>query len=265
MQIYQGEHLGTILNLKIDTSEPCDEVFLDIKNMIVGFEDRFSRFIPWNYLDSINQNHWGTLDQDAFQMLIYALQVARQSDGLFDPTILPYLRKIGYDDQTKENTNQNVGYQHIYLRKNQLTLNNHVEIEFGGIGKGYLIDQIVYFLREKGYSRFLVDFGGDIWSEGSWQIWLENPYDTSEVIDVITLNNCALGASNGTKRRFENSHHIIDPRLGRSNNSDRASFVLATSAMIADVHATLFCIMNQEEREKYMRKYGEKMNARVIE
>ena len=103
-------------------------------------------------------------------MLIYALQVARQSDGLFDPTILPYLRKIGYSDQTKENTNQNVGYQRIYLRENQLTLNNHVEIEFGGIGKGYLIDQIADFLREKGYSRFLVDFGGDIWSEGSWQI-----------------------------------------------------------------------------------------------
>ena len=82
---------------------------------------------------------------------------------------------------------------------------------------------------------------------------------------MITLNNCALGASNGTKRRFENSHHIIDPRLGRSNNSDRASFVLATSVMIADVHATLFCIMNQEEREEYMRKYGEKMNVRVIE
>ena len=103
-------------------------------------------------------------------MLTYALQVARQSDGLFDPTILPYLRKIGYGDQTKENTNQNVGYQRIYLRENQLTLNNHVEIEFGGIGKGYLIDQIAYFLREKGCSQFLVDFGGDIWSEGSWQI-----------------------------------------------------------------------------------------------
>ena len=103
-------------------------------------------------------------------MLIYALQVARQSDGLFDPTILPYLRKIGYDDQTKENTNQNVGYQNIRLIGDQIILQNSVEIEFGGVGKGYLIDQIAYFLREKGCSQFLVDFGGDIWSEGSWQV-----------------------------------------------------------------------------------------------
>lgn len=103
-------------------------------------------------------------------MLRYALQIASQSNGLFDPTILPYLRKIGYSNQAKENTNQNVGYQHIYLRENQLTLNNHVEIEFGGIGKGYLTDLLADILRNKGYSRFLIDFGGDIWAEGSWQV-----------------------------------------------------------------------------------------------
>lgn len=249
MQIYQGEHLGTILNLKIDTSEPCDEVFLETADMIAGFENRFSRFIPWNYLDSINQNHWWILDQDALQMLIYTLQIAQQSDGLFDPTILPYLRKIGYSNQTNQNVNQNVGYQNIHLSENQLILQNDIEIEFGWIGKGYIIDRITDLLREKKYAKFLIDFGGDIWAEGSWQVWLENPHDVSEIIDVITLENCALGASSGTKRRFENSHHIIDPRIGRSNDTNRASFVLATSAMIADVHATLFCVMNQEERE----------------
>lgn len=103
-------------------------------------------------------------------MLRYALQIASQSNGLFDPTILPYLRKIGYSDQTKENTNQNVGHQFVHLHGNRVTLQNHVEIEFGGIGKGYLIDLLADILRNKGYSRFLIDFGGDIWSEGSWQV-----------------------------------------------------------------------------------------------
>lgn len=103
-------------------------------------------------------------------MLRYALQIASQSNGLFDPTILPYLRKIGYSNQAKENTNQNVGYPFVHLHGNHVTLQNHVEIEFGGIGKGYLIDLLADILRNKGYSRFLIDFGGDIWAEGSWQV-----------------------------------------------------------------------------------------------
>lgn len=35
--------------------------------------------------------------------------------------------------------------------------------------------------------------------------------------------------------------------------------------MIADVHATLFCIMNTEEREEYLRKYGENMDVYITE
>ncbi|MFO0763925.1 MAG: FAD:protein FMN transferase [Candidatus Gracilibacteria bacterium] len=267
MQIYQGEHLGTILNLKIDTSEPCDEVFLEMREKIIDFENRFSRFIPGNHLDTINKNGGGILDQDGIIMLQYALKIAHQSNGIFDPTVLPYLRKIGYDyHQRGENTHQTVGYQYIHLIGNQLTLNNHIEIEFGGIGKGYLIDQITQLLREKYYERFLVDFGGDIWAEGTgWQVGLEDPCDTERILNVITLSNSALAASSRSKRYFGRNHHLIDPRTGASSYTNHGSFVLATSAMIADVHATLFCIMNTEERGEYLRKYGENMDVYITE
>ena len=264
MQIYQGEHLGTILNLKIDTSEPCDEVFLDIQKMIQNFENRFSRFILWNHLYNINKNSGGILDNDGVTMLQYALRVAHQSNGLFDPTILPYLRKIGYSAEGYQDCNQNTGYQYIELIGNRLTLHNNVEIEFWWIGKGYLIDSLAQHLRDQNYEHFLIDFWWDIWAEWSWEVWLEHPISTDEIIDIITLTDTALAASSGSKRSFGSYHHIIDPRIGISQWSPRASFVLATSAMIADVHATLFCIMDKREWEVYLGKYGENMDVKII-
>jgi thiamine biosynthesis lipoprotein ApbE len=73
-------------------------------------------------------------------MLAYALEVARKTDGYFDPTIAGKLSSLGYGRD--EHRVHSVGYQNVVMDGLSVLLASDVILEFGGVGKGYLIDVI---------------------------------------------------------------------------------------------------------------------------
>jgi thiamine biosynthesis lipoprotein len=77
-------------------------------------------------------------------------------------------------------------YQDIELSNNRLTLKNGAQIEFGGVGKGYALEQIANKLSPS--ARVLINFGGDIFVKGGATIALENPLNPSEAIGTVTLD-----------------------------------------------------------------------------
>lgn len=103
--------IGTHLQIRVDTSSPSHigEDFSRIEQYLTDFEAKYSRFIPGNYLHSLNQNRGGILDHDAKVMLSYALELARKTDGYFDPTVGKRLRDLGYGHpDTEVRTSENI-------------------------------------------------------------------------------------------------------------------------------------------------------------
>jgi thiamine biosynthesis lipoprotein ApbE len=133
MKEYSFEIIGTHLHVGIDTSENCEELFRIIELRLQNFEKKFSRFIPGNWLDTLNRERKGELDEDGRIMLSTALEVARTTDGYFDPTIGSRLSSLGYG--RVEDANHEIGYKNIILEGNLVTLNGDVILEFGGVGK----------------------------------------------------------------------------------------------------------------------------------
>ena len=71
----------------------------------------------------------------------------------------------------------------------------------------------------------MINFGGDIYGSGGWNIGLESPFASDEVIGTIVLDNHFLACSAPTKRKWGNHHHLIDPHTGESAREVVASYV----------------------------------------
>ena len=96
MRVHTGQYLGTHLRMEASEFMGIEQTFGDIHQYLQSFDTRYSRFIPNNWLDTINTNGGGILDIPAITMLTVALEIAHLSNGAFDPTITPDLLKIGY-------------------------------------------------------------------------------------------------------------------------------------------------------------------------
>ena len=134
-----------------------------------------------------------------------------------------------------------------------------MRISLGGIGKGYAVDQAFNYLRSYALSNFYINGSGDIrvHSDQSaprpWRIGLRNPFseDEQKSMGVIQLRNQAICSSgdyiNVIKKDHQIFHHIVDPKLGKSNNHLKAVTVLADTTVDADVLATTLMTMNEIE------------------
>ena len=146
--------IGTHLSIRVESSSSVsiEEDFLHIEQRLKDFDQKYSRFIPGNWLHHLNIHRKGILDTDASKMLSFALEVARKTDGYFDPTIGKRLRNLGYGNQdTEVHMNENIfeeiftetlhkevgNYTDIVLGDmgNEVFLRKDIELEFGGVGK----------------------------------------------------------------------------------------------------------------------------------
>lgn len=99
MQKWSYNIIGTHLGIAVDTTEDCFQIFHDIEIRLQDFEAKFSRFISGNWLHTLNISRRAMLDDDAREMLQYALEVAQRTDGYFDPTAGKRLTELGYGAQ----------------------------------------------------------------------------------------------------------------------------------------------------------------------
>ncbi len=248
MQVFELDCIGTHLQLIVDTSSSCDEDFSHIRSYILDFESRYSRFVADNWLNILNKQRIWSLPKDAKNMIEYAIEVAKNTNGYFDPTIGKRLTELGYGNKNivtissnSENKKWFGDYRDIEIVWDELKLHGDIELEFGGVGKWYLIDIIKYILDK--YPRFLINFGGDLYGRGNWEVGLESPFASDEVIGTIILVDDFLACSSGSKRKWGNDHHLIDPHTGVSATEVVATYIEWHSWMTVDIYATALCVM----------------------
>ncbi|MGB3072707.1 MAG: FAD:protein FMN transferase [Candidatus Moraniibacteriota bacterium] len=216
-----------------------------------AFEARYSRFIEGTELWQFNRGSGSAVSPEFFRLLSEAKQYYGTTGGLFDPSILPVLEREGYVGAASGITPElRRGFAELSLNQETLTVTKPRElvIDFGGIGKGFIVDRVADFLGQR-FENFLIDAGGDIYTKGAnrkegypyWAIEVEHTAH-EESSALLTLSDMAV-ATSGVNRRFwkkdeERKHHIIDPMIGSSAATDFISVtVIASSTTAADVWA----------------------------
>ena len=140
----------------------------------------------------------------------------------------------------------------LIIRQNQATsLNPYLQLDFGGIAKGYAMSLIADLLTEQGFEHFLINAGGDLIVSGNrfnkpWRLGIQNPFKSGAIASIQLKNRQHLFTSGNYQRFYQQDgkivHHIIDPRTGKPANRITSATVLTDNAVLADVAATSFMI-----------------------
>ena len=251
------EIIWTHLSITIDGEQNADAIFESIKQRLQDFELTFSRFIEGNWLFQLNTTRQWVLDMDGKNMLLFALDMAEKTDGYFDPTVGKRLTELWYGNQklTAESI-QTIkwydDYRDIEIRGDEVFLHGNVFLEFGWVGKGYLIDVIKEMLDV--YPRYLINFGWDMYGRWGWNVWLESPFVSDELIWTFLLTDTFLACSAGNKRKWGEYHHLIDPKTGYSSTEVIATFIEGSSGILTDSYATALSVMPWERAIDTLRK-----------
>lgn len=198
-----------------------------------------SNYIPaseWSQVNREASSKPVRISTELFQLLRACVEYSRESDGAFDITVGPLMKVWGFYKGTGHLPHRaevrgalaHVGWQNIVLDPTNNTVrfaNNGVEIDPGGIGKGYAVDKMVAILKEDGVTSALVSASGSsIYGLGAppnepgWKIKIRDPKDASKTAAEVTLCNMSLSTSGNYEKFFfaegKLYSHIMDPRTG---------------------------------------------------
>ena len=196
------------------------------------------------------------VSEDLWRVIERAQLVAEQSGGAFDATVGPCVNlwrkarreKTMPDPVRLAEARRAVGYTHVRLnpqRKTVQLLVPDMRLDFGGIAKGYAIDEALKTLRLRGSTRALVSGGGDMAvgdpppGKNGWRIELA-PLDVTNAPPArfVLLSHAALATSGDLFQRLEidgrRYSHIVDPRTGIGLTDHSLVTVIASDCMTAD-------------------------------
>lgn len=259
--------LGTPWSILIDQDDFLDQDKKELLVFIERFENRFSRFIPESAANEYRNAKKGTYQvSDDFAELLQVSDTLRTlTRGVFDPTVAIFLEHAGYDPTyrfTPDSKVETFTLPKWSISGNTLHLEGPAVFDFGGIGKGYCIDRVADFLKEKGYQYFLVDAGGDMYGtqkkDGSaFHIALEWPGKPGVAFGTIDVKHAGLAASDTFRRRWPASvkteqdknvwHHIVDPIAKKPIQKVVGCSAVAKNAFLADCVTSALFLTSEEK------------------
>lgn len=277
--------LGSNIILAITTDMTdldADNLFKNLWQRVFLFEKRFSRFLPMSELSIFNRLT-GTKKpiSPAFKdLLTKALQLGKETNGLFNPFIVPVLQRAGYmksavpgyeNDINPDYTNRRVvDIDQLCIGEDWAQIPFGTSLDMGGCGKGYLADRLADILSETSIQGYWLSLGGDIVTMGrdkngdNIKIGIQNANNPDDVTDWVV--NCPLKrsatATSGTFRSkgqefIGAGHHIIDPQTLKPAVTDiQLATICADTTLKADVFASCAVMLGSKKAPAFLKENG---------
>ncbi|WP_442485588.1 FAD:protein FMN transferase [Aeoliella sp. SH292] len=251
------------------------EVRLAEINRLMSTYDPESELSRFNASQSTD---WFAVSPETAVVIAAALEVAKKSNGQFDPTVGPLVNLWGFgpDGRRKEPPSDEqiaaargkVGYQQVEARLDPPAIRKSspgVYLDLSAIAKGYGSDAVVETLRNSDDGKAfveaaMVEIGGEIRTYGTkstgqpWRLGIERPDSEFQMVhQIVAIDNGDALATSGDYRNFFADHghrysHTIDPATGRPVTHKLASVTVRTpTCMEADALATALTVMGPEK------------------
>jgi FAD:protein FMN transferase len=188
--------------------------------------------------------HAVKVDPWTYGVVEQALDLHRRSDNIFDITVAPVLQDLGLlpASQQQRSLARTAIAEAVELLSDGRIRFRHssVQIDLGGIAKGFAVDRAVEALKSFGLECGLVNAGGDLAAFGSASepVYIRNPLDPSQFIDRIAVTDAAVATTgpslDPTRSARPSGSAIIDPRTRRPAVDIIGATICAPSCMIAD-------------------------------
>ena len=276
----RGEAQGTTYGITYIAQKPIEKTAVDSILKVIDLS--MSTYIDNSLISKINKGEHLPIDPHFEKVLSASMDIYKQSDGIFDPSIGQLINAWGFGK--KENhtppTQKQIdsllaltGMDKVHVATTPKGTfvekdNPNIQLNFNAIAQGYTSDVIAGYFLSKQITNFIVEVGGEIVIHGrntlkgkSWTIGIDNPLqkpdEDREIVATVELTDCGLATSGNYRKLWTDSLtgqkyvHTINPKTGRPQPSNLLSAtVIAPSAMLADGYATTLMALGGIEKAK---------------
>jgi thiamine biosynthesis lipoprotein len=253
--------MGTMVSIEVDASEVAfNRAFEWFRHV----EAVCSRFDASSELRQLRAGTPAAASPILFEAVSFALKVAQESQGAFDPTLGSRMAAMGYDRhyithaRVDTPVTEGASFRDVELDVGARTimLRRPLTLDLGAVAKGLAVDAAARELRE--FRNFCIDAGGDIYFGGHnprgtpWSVGIRHPHRRDEMIHRFEVSDCAVCTSGD----YERGTHILDPRGANDVRSVSSATVVAPNAMLADALATAAVVLGPEQGIAFLTRMG---------
>ena len=179
------------------------------------------------------------VDAELFDFISEAMRYNDESGGAFDITVGPLMKAWGFfrgegrvpSGDELAAARRLVGGAHVMLNPTARTIafdEPGVEIDLGGIAKGYAVDRVAGILRARKIAAALISAGGSsIYGLGAppgrreWDVMIQDPVDPRKTALTVHLRDSALSVAGSSEKSFEAGGTTYLARRGSAHRSTR--------------------------------------------
>jgi thiamine biosynthesis lipoprotein len=282
-ELYLISHpaMGTVYSLYIyagsraEADAEAEPVFQEIDRL----DELLSNYRESSELSRINRHAATstlTTDPETFRFLRSSLAWSARSHGAFDITVGKLMKAWGFvaakghipGEAELAQVRNEVGWQKVQLKSAQRTvrfLSPGVELDPGGIGKGYAVDRAVEILRAENVASALLSAGSStIYALGrppgqpGWKVQVPVPESTDKILSTVILRNTSLSTANCSEKHFINSGHvychIMDPHTLHPVEGMLQVSVISPSATDSDALSNVLFVLGSNADVSMLRR-----------
>jgi thiamine biosynthesis lipoprotein len=231
----------------------------------------------------LNKNAGGILSDDTEYLLERSLDIYNSTYGAFDITVYPVMKEWGFttgefrvpDKESLSKLTEKVDASKLTYDEDTktLTMPEGVEIDFGGIAKGYTSSRVAEIMKEYGISSAKINLGGNVQTVGkktdgsNWRIAIKTPDESLgiEYLGIVSMADKAVITSGGYERYFEENgityHHIIDTNTGYPADKGLISVtIVSDDGTLADGLSTALYCMGLDKATAYWQEHSDEFD-----
>lgn len=257
--------------LNEDIKEDLKSLFFDIQN---EFDKNDANSMVYKF-NNANINEKFETSEHFKALFCSAKELYKYSDGLFNPSIYPLLETWNFapnfpidnfsppsKDQIQSSLQKVIDFSSLEFDQNNkiLTKNLHAELDFGGIVKGYAVEQAGELLKQNGYKKGYVNIGGSsIYVLNFSDLSIRHPImdknlDNIAKFNIEDMNNFSLSTSGDYEKYYVHDKvrysHIINPKTGYPAMSDIKSVsIINADGAESDALSTACCLIEHNPNE----------------
>ena len=208
--------------------------------------------------DALRRDSRAELPASLEPLLRLSREYYDDSKGLFNPALGGLIAAYGFHgseadtDAIDEIRRDIPGMRDLTIEGEIARSSNpQLQIDLGGIAKGYSVGLISAYLDDNGLHNYIVNAGGDMAISGTrfgrpWRIGIRNPFAPGVVASLEIESGQKVFTSGNYERQYRQgeqlAHHIIDPRSGKPAIGQSSATVIHSDPVRADVAATALMI-----------------------
>jgi len=260
---------GTIVEVKLWGASPdkASDAFTELQKMFQGMHRDWHAWEPGRLTEinqAFEQGQSAIADEDIVVMIRRSQEIEELTGGRFNPAIGALIRLWGFhtsdypivgpppsQEQINAILDLNPSSHDIHINGLALSTDNPaVQLDFGGIAKGYAVDLTIASLRNMGIDNAIVNAGGDLRAIGThgdrpWRVAVRKPGGGS--IGFIEVDGDEAIFTSGNYERFRQDQtkrypHILDPGTGWPAKDIASVTVITDEGLPADAAATALVV-----------------------